>query len=525
MIGYTGYFEKDVLAKGPYIFEVKLLFLPVILLLILGCSSEPLTGAGWIRIGIESNPTNLDPRLAMDAVSSSIAQLLYNGLFRLDENSGFVPDLARSWENPDSLTYKISLRPGVLFHDLTPLTAEDVKYTYESILSPEFKSPKAGALADLKEVVVAPSGEIIFRLKRPNAAFLSNLCIGIVSSRSRERKGLPSGTGPFTFTSGKADQYVKLAAFKRYFKGSPKLKGVLFKVVPENMVRVLQLERGEIDLIQNPIPPDMLERLNSNHSLTVMINTGTTFAYLGFNFQDKYLSRKEVRRAIACGIDRKAIIKHILKGLATAADSLLPGNHWAYAGNLPRIDYQPKLSKELLDQAGFPDPDGEGPRCRFKLTYKTSQNEESRLIAEVIQSQLARIGIEVKIESYEWGTFFSDIKKGNFQLYSLKWVGITDPDIYYYIFHSRSRPPVGANRGRYQNPRLDRLLEKGRATTGPEKRKRIYAQVQTILAEELPYVNLWHQTNITVIQNKIKGFEQFPSGGLQSLGKVSLDGS
>ncbi|MFQ6111216.1 MAG: ABC transporter substrate-binding protein, partial [Nitrospinota bacterium] len=249
---------------------------------------------------------------------------------------------------------------------------------------------------------------------------------------------------------------------------------------------------------------------------------GTNFSYIGMNLRDPILRRPKVRRALAHAIDRETIIRYILKGLAREADSLLPEGHWAHAPGLPRYGYEPERAKALLDEAGLPDPDGPGPRVRFTLLYKTSQNELRRRIAEVFQEQLREVGVKLKIRSYEWGTFFGDIRSGNFQLYGLTWVGIDDPDIYYYIFHSRMMPPRGANRGGYLNPRVDRLLEEGRRTWERGRRREIYAEIQRILGRELPYINLWHGTNVAVMAKEVRGFEVYPDEDFISLRKVDL---
>ncbi|MFQ5692818.1 MAG: ABC transporter substrate-binding protein, partial [Nitrospinota bacterium] len=267
---------------------------------------------------------------------------------------------------------------------------------------------------------------------------------------------------------------------------------------------------------------DSLARLEQDRSLRVVRAPGTNFTYLGFNLEDPILSKRKVRRAIAHAIDRGRIIRYILRGLARPATGLLPETHWAYRKDVASYPYDPALARRLLDEAGYPDPDGEGGRPRFRLSFKTSQNETRIEIAEVIQEQLRQVGIAVDIRSFEWGTFFSDIRKGNFQIYTLTWVGIVDPDIYFYVFHSGNVPPNGANRGRYRNPALDRWLERGRRTFGVAARREVYGRVQEILARDLPYVNLWHATNVAVLNRRVRGFLLYPDEDMVSLKDVRL---
>jgi peptide/nickel transport system substrate-binding protein len=240
------------------------------------------------------------------------------------------------------------------------------------------------------------------------------------------------------------------------------------------------------------------------------------------NLRDPRLADRRVRRALAHAIDRAAIIRTLLGGLAVEAAGLLPPAHWAHEPSAARYAHDPARARALLDEAGLVDPDGGGPLPRTSLTFKTSQNELSRRIAEVLQQQLAEVGIEMTIRSYEWGTFYADIKSGNFELYTLSWVGIVDPDIYYDVFHSASAPPAGSNRGGYANPALDRLLERGRRTMDPDARRTIYREVQRIIADDLPYVSLWYPMNVVVLTRRVDGFVPSPSGDWSSLASVTL---
>jgi peptide/nickel transport system substrate-binding protein len=187
--------------------------------------------------------------------------------------------------------------------------------------------------------------------------------------------------------------------------------------------------------------------------------------------------------------------------------------------------HDPERAKRLLDKAGFPDPDGDGPGTRFKLSFKTTNIDLRRRIAEAFKEQLLVVGIELEIRSYEWATFYSDVRKGNFHLFSLAWVGIMEPDIYFQIFHSRSIPPDGDNRGRYSNPTVDRLLERGRRSVDSKERRAIYSQVQKIVARDLPYIPLWWAKNVIVQRDGLRGFVPYADGDLISLKNVALASS
>ncbi len=500
------------------------MFLFFALFLILpACSSRNSLPQGILVIGIEGNPTDLDPRTATDAYSNRIDSLIYNGLIRLGPQAEILPDLAQGYEIPDPLTYVFHLRKGVRFHDGTVLSARDVRYTFQSILDPKLGSTRAAAFAMVRTIETPDESTVVFKLKEPYAALLNALTTGVVPSpEGRKETSPPPGTGPFRLQGFRRGEKVTLEANPEYFEGPPTLKGVVFRVIPNDTTRVMEIEQGGVNLLYNAVPPDSLPLVEAEKKLAIIRAEGTGYSYLGLNLRDPILANPRVRKAIAFAIDRPAIIRDLLRGLARPASGVLAPSHWAYHGQVAPAEFDPARARRLLDEAGYPDPDGEGPKKRFILSYKTSQDRLRIRIAEVIAQYLEAVGIGVEIKSYEWGTFFADIRNGNFQLFSLTWVGVTEPDIYYYIFHSRSLPPDGANRGGYANPGLDRLLEAGRREIDPGKRRAIYARVQEIVAEDLPYVSLWHHAEVVVLSREIQGFQVYPGGDLISLARVRI---
>ena len=481
---------------------------------------------GYLVVGIESNPLQLDPRYATDANSVRIGGLIYDSLLSADENSRLRPELAESWRRVDEKTYLFDLRQDARFHDGKPLTAADIKYTYESILDPKQRSPKRGQLKPLVAVDQLTPYRIRFRLSAAHAPFADQFTLGIVPANAPDsfasQSTPPAGSGPFALEAIDAGEKVTLKANLAYWQGAPRIAGVVFKIVPDAMVRVLEFKKGAIDLLQNDLEPEMLPWLKKHTDAEVAAHQGTTYQYIGINLTHPILKHQKVRQALAYAIDRDRIIHHLLKDLGIAASGMLSPLNWAYDPDVQRWPYDPEKAKRLLDEAGFPDPDGDGPMARFRLSFKTTNIDLRRRIAEALKDQLQQVGIELEIRSYEWGTFFSDVKNGNFHLYSLAWVGILDPDIHYQVFHSASVPPNGDNRGRYSNPEIDRLLEQGRTVTDPAERKAIYRQVQKILAAELPYVPLWWWKNVVVNKASIQGFVPFPDGNLISLKQVSM---
>ena len=489
-------------------------------------SPRPDRPHGYLVVALESHPTHLDPRYATDADSVRVSALVFNSLLRPDAHSRFQPELAESWQLVDSTTYLFRLRKDVTFHDGRPLTAADVRYTYESALDPASRSPWRGPLQTVEAVEPVGAYGIRFRLRAPYAAFPESATLGIVPAGAPAPASVGQnrliGSGPFSVEELAPGERVVLKANRSYWQGRPSLAGLVFKTIPDAIVRALEFKKGTVDFIQNDIEPDMLPWLKGNTDASVTTRQGTTFQYLGVNLDHPVLKIPEVRRAIAHAIDREAIIRHLLKGLAAPATGLLAPEHWAYEPSVPGFPHDPEQAKTLLDSAGFPDPDGDGPLPRFKLSYKTTTLDLRRRIAEAFKEQLGRVGIELEVRTYEWGTFYGDIRKGNFHLYSLAWVGAIDPDVYFSLFHSQSFPPQGNNRGRYRNAELDRLLESGRRRLDLEERRQIYSRVQKTLALELPIIPLWWVKNVVVMKPGIEGFVPYPDGHLISLKKASL---
>ncbi len=493
----------------------------ILLALISACHRAEEVPPNTFVIGVETGPAMLDPRLATDAASSKAFDLLFNGLVKRKEDFSILPDLAESWEIKDKLKYVFHLRKNVKFHDGSSFTSADVKAVYDFVLNPANKSPHRGTFKVIESIETPDDHTVIFNLKEKNAPFLGSLTFAIVKKGTETATEHPIGTGPFKLVKYKRDEQLVFVKHKDYFEGVPNLDGVIFKIVPDETVRTLELERGAVHTIMNPITPDLLPRFRKNENLKVVTQLGTNYSYLGFNMEDALTGDKNVREAIALAIDRKSIIEHILKGLAQPATGPISPASRFYEGDVKTYKRNLEKAKKILDEAGYKDPDGDGPQKRFTLRYSTSQNELRKRIAEVFQWQLSEAGIGIDIRSYEWGTFYADIKKGNFQMYSLTWVGIADPDIFKYIFHSSSMPPGGANRGRYRNLEIDKLTEMGAVTFGGERRD-VYSKAQKILANDLPYVSLWYSVNVAVMNKRITGFTLAPDENLKSLKNVTI---
>ena len=478
---------------------------------------------GAVTMLIEAMPQNLDPRIGTDAQSQHLDGLIFSSLVALDDRMEVVPDLAERWEMPDALTCVFHLRSGVRFHDGRPLTAADVKFTFDSILNGRMATPKRAALRAVQSVEAPDAATVIVHFREPYPSFLWSIArpaIGIVPQGSgAEMDAHPVGTGPFRFVSAVTDEEILLERNDDYFGPRANLERIRFRIVPDAITRALELQKGSADLTLNGLTADMTEALRRDADLVVTDQPGTSLAYLVINCDDPILRHREVRQALAYATDRASLIRYLLRGEARPANGLLPPDHWAYEPDVRRYGYDPAKAGGLLDAAGFPrGPDG----VRFHLTLKTSTDEFARLLGAALQDEWRQVGIALELRPLEFSTFYTDITRGSFSLAYLKWIGANnDPDIYDFVFNSRRIPPDGANRGHFRNPAVDELLNAERVETDTAKRREILSRLQKMIADDEPYLTLWFTDNVCVHRRRIEGVHIAPDGNYDFLTTIS----
>lgn len=467
------------------------------------CGSPPPEG---LRFAIASAPVTLDPRFATDATSARINRLIYQRLIDFDSANRAIPALA-NWQQLGERHYRFQLIGEPAFHDGKPLQASDVLATYQSVLDPATASPHRAALKLIESMEVIDSRTIDFHLNKADPLFPAYLVIGIVPAEllaaQHPFNTQPLGSGPFQFIAWSEEGRLQL---KRRADQLP----VTFLRVKDPTVRALKLLNGEVDLLQNNLPAEIVQHL-AEQGMQVERRSGSNFSYLGFNFEDPVTGQQVVREAIAYALDRQSIIHYVFAGGARLATSLLPPSHWAGHPGLTPYPYDPERARALLASIGM---DSEHP---LTISYKTSNDPFRIRLATVIQQQLGEVGIKVNIQSYDWGTFYGDIKKGGFQMYSLAWVGIKTPDIYRYVFHSDAVPPNGANRGRYVDPAVDRLIEQAESAQSQEDRIAAYRLLQERVFKSLPYVPLWYEDHLSVARPEISGYVLSSDGNYDGL--------
>jgi peptide/nickel transport system substrate-binding protein len=483
-----------------------------------GCvRAQPPADPNIITIAARVGPNNLHPLKANDEGTVRVGQLMYDSLMDLGEDLRAHPRLAERVEQPDPLTYVVHLRRGVTFHDGRTLTARDVVHTFSLFLDPAFVSPMKGAFTAMAGVRAMDDDTVAFALKEPFPSFpVTNLVPVPILPAGVDEATLaraPNGTGPYRFVRYATDDTLEVAAFPGYWNGQPRNSGVVFKVIPDDTMRGLELRKGTADLIVNDVPPDIVHQMEKGDEFSIVRSPGLDFSYLGFNMRDAVVSDKRVRHAIGFATNRDAIVKYLRRDLAHIATGLLPPRAWAYEPDIFTFAYDPERAKQLLDEAGYRDPDGDGPLPRLRLSLKISTNEEVRLQSTVIQQDLRRVGIDLDLRTYEFATVFADILKGNFQIMSLQWVGgaVIDPDILRRVFHSTQIPPSGFNRGHYRNGEVDRLLDLASAALDEPERKKYYGAAQRLIAEDAVYIPIWNRVNVAVAQKELTGVRLMPS--------------
>ena len=485
-----------------------------------GCRGGSAMPDGVLRFGLANAPRNLDPRLATDAASERVNRLLYSRLVELDDQGLPVPGIAR-WVALSPNHYRFELgESGRDFSDGTRLLAADVAATYGSILDPVTASPHRVLLSLIREIRIPDGDQVEFLLHEPDPLFPAYLGIGILPAAAiaagRPFAEEPLGSGPFRMLDGLEPGRLRL---ERRRDGQV----LELLTVKDPNVRVMKLLRGEIQMLQNDLGPELVRFLEQRGALggsesPIRVDTrpGVNFSYLGFNLEDPLTSQLPVRRAIAQAIDREALVRHLFHGRARLAESLFPPGHWAGHPGLGPQAYDAAAARDRLASLGFT------PARPLTLTLKTTSDPFRVRLATAIQAQAAEAGIRLKVQSHDWGTFFGDVKAGRFQLFLLTWVGVRLPDIFRYAFHSASVPPAGANRGRYRSAEADRLIEAARAQPKLADQARIYRALAERLHQDLPCLGLWYEDQVVAVRPEVQGYRLAADGNYDGLAELRL---
>jgi len=476
---------------------------------------------GTLLIGIETEPIGLDPTIVTAFSSFRILENVYDGLLKFDENMNLVPNIAEKYEIPSPDTIIFTIRNDVYFHNGEKLTIEDVLYTFERIMDEKVGSPAAAYYSEIESVQILDPNTVCFKLKVPMASSIiinfASVNSAIVSKKFvQSGKNLQletNGTGPFLISEFVPGDHITLKKNPNYFiPEQPYLDQIIFKIIPEEISRSTALRNGDVDLIEVKEPLT----LRSLESPKYKIYRQPVLSYylLGFNTKRKPFDNYLVRSALSMAINREEIINMVAFGEGTITGPLNPTvKPWALTpDNFEEYEYNPEKAKRILAEAGYPNG--------FEFNILTSSRYSFDKIAQVVQSQLSRIGVKVNIELVEWGIFISRWGKSDFDSFISLNAGSIDPDVQFYrTFHSGGSTNVFL----YSNDIVDKLLEEGRKEIDMLKRMQIYNQLQYILVKEAPVLFLYSPNVLYASQSFVNGFKPLANESLIFLRETWID--
>lgn len=470
----------------------------------LSCTGGHKTPPDTLVVGLGSAPSTLDPRFATDANGMRIGGLIFNSLVRAGSDFKPVAEAAEKWTFKDR-AFIFDLRKDLKFHNGRAVMPDDVLFSFEQFRTQS--SPFASVLGLIQDVKAeqAADGHIVVTLKVKNYSdkfLLSDLPAVRILPKEETLKAGPDfakvliGTGGYKFV-GADMTTITLEGV------TAKTKNLIFKVIRDDFTRFQKMLRGEVDIVQADMPTDKVEEFEKRKDeFQVLRYPGLTMTYILLNFKDPLLKSKEIRQALAQTLQRQDIITHKLRGLGVEATSLLTPNNPYFNSELSNPAYDISAAKKAVDKLGL---------TGKKITLKTSNQPQAVDNGKVLAHQMSASGLNIELQSYEWATFYDDVKKGNFQMATMKWVGTIDPDLYRIAFHTKETPP-GRNRGSYSNAQLDVLLEKSASTDSPEQRKKIIHEVQKIVQDDLVMIPLWYDQQVAVARKNIQDYHPVQSG-------------
>lgn len=477
-------------------------------------------------VGQIAEPQSLDPHVATATNDFRILMNMYEGLVRFGNGTLEVePALAESWEiSQDGLSYKFQLRQGVSFHDGTPFNAEAVKFNFERMLDEAHPFHGTGPFplsfnfSAVEDVTAVDDMTVEFTLSEPFAPFLSNLAypIGlIVSPAAVEQFGEdygrnPSGTGPFRFAEWQANQRVVIAASPDYWDGPPTLEAVVFRPITDANTRMAEMLAGGLDIMVEA-PPDSMAQFRDAPDFNAHEQAGPHVWYLILNMKEGPFESQAVRQAVNFAVNKEALVNDVLQGTAEiSAGPVPPAFAWAYNEEVDPYPYDPDRARELLEEGGY-----EGEEIVFYVTEGGSGMLDPVAMGTAIQADLAAVGMNVRIETYEWNTFLGQVNpglEGKAQMAQMAWM-TNDPDTLPFLTLRTAAWPQegGFNSGYYSNPDVDEMLDRARRATDPEERAALYRDVQAIVHDEAPWLFVANWVQGAVTTANIEGFTLQPS--------------
>ena len=501
-------------------------FLIIVFFSGISCRQSMPKKEGFLYLRLNTNPTTLDPALVVDVTGASIAAKIFNGLVRFDHDLNLRPDIAERWEiSPDGKTYTFFLQQGILFSNGREVTADDVKYSFERVLNPTTRSPRTWVFDRIKGaqefmnnqspevsgITVKNPYTLIIHLVKPFGPFLSLLSLttaAVVPKEEVEKWGADfsfhvAGTGPFVLAEWQHGQRLCLVGNPTHFRSPPHIKGIIYRIIPEDLTAIVEFEIGNLDIIRIPAP-EFHKYYTHPGKRSIAEQPGLNIYYLGLNCQHPPLNDIRIRQAICMAIDREKIRTTLFEKRGLLASGPVPPLlRKIFPPLKDYFPYNPAQALELLKEAGFP----EG----FPLTITITALPEALDIAEVIQQYLQAIGIKVSINQLEWSSFKEMVARGEAQAFWLSWwADYPDAENFLFpLFHS-SNWGAGGNRSFYKNSTADLLIEKAQQEPDDAARIRFFHEAEKIIVQDAPVVFFWYQTDYFSVQPRVNTFLPYP---------------
>ncbi len=486
---------------------------------VLLCSCAGSREPSAFRTYLESEPAGFDPAFAVDVPSGRLCALLYDGLLCPGREGGVEGGLAERWDiSPDGMLYTFYLRDA-RFSDGSQVTAGDVEYSLERLLSPEVASPrgwmlsavvgaeefKSGASDDLEGVSASGAKIVKIRLARPFPPFPSMLAMpsaGVVSSEWAASRGSggwrsPVCSGPWVLSEWKEAQRIVLKRNDHY-RTPPELERVIFRIIPERMTQVAEFEVGNLDHLQ--VPKAELRRWSADPHWGALMESSVELAvtYIGLNNQKPPLDRVGVRRALNCAVDKHAIVARLMKGAAVQAAGAIPPGLRGHDPSRAGYQYDRDLAAELLEEEGL------AGGFDMEIWYRDGGGAEQ--VLEALQAYLKEVGVRVTLQAREWGTLKEAINRGVPDAYYLDWYAdYPDAENFLYPLFFSGNWGGGGNRARFADPGVDSMLVEARAETDPESRYDLYRRIDEMVAGRAPWIYLWHPVRVELRQPWVEG--------------------
>jgi peptide/nickel transport system substrate-binding protein len=496
-------------------------------LLLPACGQRAERNPNTFVISSIGDARRLNPIIANDSASGTINDQIFNGLVKYDKDIRLVGDLAERWDvSRDGKTITFHLRKGVTWHDGAPFTADDCLFTYQKLMDPKVATPYSSSYTDVSKAEVLGPRTFRVTYREPFSPALESWAIGIIPRHLLDGRDLntdafnrnPVGTGPYRFKEWIAGQKIVLEANDRYFEGRPNIDQYIYRIIPDSSTMFQELLSGGVDMMGL----NAVQYLRKSETRRIRENyrkfryPANAYTYLGYNLAGALFSDRTVRQALAYAIDRQSIIDGVLLGVGQPCTGPFSHVSWAYNPAVKPYPYDPDRASRLLAEAGWSERGADGVLVRkgvpFRFTILTNQGNGERIrAAEIIQQNLKKIGVDVRIRVMEWQAFLEQIDKRSFDAILLGWSMGRDPDLYD-IWHSSRTKKGEYNFIGYRNAEVDRLLVEGRRTFDLEKRRRIYYRIHEVLADEQPYAFLYVPDATPIVHKRFQGIAVAPLG-------------